>query len=71
MINEIPTYTFFHDSFTKNTADILITSTKFPIQYGFNYFVLKDLDYQRIDRIYEEEIGKCIDRSEARMLDIF
>jgi len=66
MINEIPTYTFFHDSFTKNTADILIPQ-QISNQYGFNYFVLKDLELPKeLIEFYEEEIGKCIDRSEAR-----
>lgn len=66
IINEIPTYTFYHDNFTDDTADIVVP-IKLSNKYGFSYTILKDLKLpERVIKAYTNRIGKNINKSEAR-----
>lgn len=66
IINKIPTYTFFHDNFTENTADILIPK-EISNKHGFNYIILKDINLPtELIEFYKEKVGESINKSEAR-----
>lgn len=65
-LDEIPTYTFFHDNFTDETADINIPK-KMSRKLGFVYTVLKDIELpEEIEYIYKNMVGSNINRLEAR-----
>lgn len=65
-INEIPTYTYFHDNFTDKTDDIVVP-TKMSRRFGFKHSILKDLQLpEMLINQYVNKIGSNLNKFEVR-----
>ena len=66
IINEIPCYTFFHNSFTDDTPDISVPK-KLCHKYDIKYKVLNDVDLpDSISQSFFNQLGSSTNPSEAR-----
>ncbi|MFA5670780.1 MAG: hypothetical protein WC967_16220 [Balneolaceae bacterium] len=55
IIDEIPTYTFYHENFTENTADIYVPK-ELSKRFGFSYTIMQDLELP--EEIVKQYLGK-------------
>lgn len=62
----IPLYTFYHDSFSDNTSDIVVPK-EISKYFNLDYYCIKDLDIpEKVYNIFSNELGSNINNSIAR-----
>jgi asparagine synthetase B (glutamine-hydrolysing) len=66
IMDDVPTYTFFHHNFSENTADVVIPR-RIAEQHGFKHFVLRHSEIPvEILEQYREALGSAVNPNELQ-----